>query len=262
MAHLEYQRKRVSGEYVGISEKVASTIELWGPINQLVQPPKELIVRITPSNNIQLEKLDPIKDSRRAYRITAAQPQLIKLQALNNQEIWDFIVLDIEPKTYMNLTAEKIEFIRQLFKEGGPVARKENFPVSAMLACACAESGYGTSSIYKKTGNPFNLQKPDSWAYPKCTTLTNKTENKLNEKAKPAPFCTASSLAEATRQWCEWIRYFPNKTSVSNILAYRNNPMRFAEELYRVGFADSKRERTKEYASLLKRYAFERYDQF
>lgn len=261
MAHFEYQRKRVSSQYVGIGEKTSSTIELWGSINQLVQPPKELSLRLTPADKIKVEKLDPIKEQRRGYRITPSQPQLIRVEALNNQEVWDSMILDIEPKTYIYLTTEKKEFIRKLFKEGGPVARKEGFPVSAMLACACAESGYGTSSIYKKTGNPFNLQKPAHFAYPKCVTLTNKTVNKDNENAKPAPFCTASSLAEATRQWCEWIRFFPNAASVASILAYRNNPTRFAEELYRVGFADSKRERTREYATLLTRYALERYDQ-
>lgn len=94
-------------------------------------------------------------------------------------------------------TSEQWLFIDTLIKVGGPVTKANLLPPAAMVACAIEESGYGTSAIYKKTGCPFNLQRPKSYTWVRCNTTSIKTCVKKNQEGKKciewkkAPFCIA-----------------------------------------------------------------------
>ena len=145
----------------------------------------------------------------------------------------------------------KEDFIRKMAAAGSLYASMNNLPLQAMLACACAESGFGTSKIYQMTGCPFNLQKPAEWSYPQCAIMKIDTVNKAGEKARPAPFCMANTLEEAGRLWCEWLLNWPNPSPRNTLLALRNDPKQFAANLFLVGFAEGKKANTEEFAKLI-----------
>jgi hypothetical protein len=160
--------------------------------------------------------------------------------------------------------AEALAFIRCLAEDGGKTAKANNLPVGAMLACACQESMFGTSKIYQKTGNPFNLQK---WPHIKWPVTSDIfwSETKISEdppKFLRAPFNCATSLGDAVRQWCEWILHYgdadgpPGQMSakapaVANtqvqarrdrLLGYRTNVLDFTFNLPLVGFGENQTE--------------------
>lgn len=143
------------------------------------------------------------------------------------------------------------EFIEKLAVSAKPWTDKYNYPLAALIACACAESGFGTSSIYKITGCPFNLQKPSHWKYPKCRIRHLKTINKEGEEAKLSPFCCAESLRDAARLWCEWISYFPNPDPRAKLEGFRSDAKLFAANLHLVVFAEGKASKTKKFADLI-----------
>lgn len=143
------------------------------------------------------------------------------------------------------------EFIEKMAADGKPWANKYNYPLAAMIACACAESGFGTSSIYKITGCPFNLQKPSHWTYPTCRIRQLPTINKVGEKAKLSPFCCAENLSDAARLWCEWINFFPNPKPKATLEGFRNDAKLFAANLHLVVFAEGKAENTKKFGDLI-----------
>jgi hypothetical protein len=145
----------------------------------------------------------------------------------------------------------KEDFIRKMAAAGSLYASMNDLPLQAMIACACEESGFGTSKIYLMTGCPFNLQKPAEWKYPQCTIMKIGTVNKAGEKAKPAPFCVANTLEDAGRLWCEWILNWPNKSPRDTLLALRKIPKQFAVNLFLVGFAEGKKANTEKFAKLI-----------
>jgi flagellum-specific peptidoglycan hydrolase FlgJ len=73
------------------------------------------------------------------------------------------------------VTDPKHRFLFKLNEEGGKVARDNNLPVPAMLACAAAESGWGGSDIFQATGCHFNLQRPSWYTWMKCKTIKLQT---------------------------------------------------------------------------------------
>ncbi|MBS1795130.1 MAG: hypothetical protein JSS81_14825 [Acidobacteria bacterium] len=143
------------------------------------------------------------------------------------------------------------DFIEKMAASGKPWADFYNYPLAAMIACACAESGFGTSGIYKLTGCPFNLQKPSHWQYPKCQIKYLKTVNKEGEDPKPSPFCCANNLNDAARLWCEWINYFPNAGPRKKLEGYRADAKLFAANLHLVVFAEGKAANTKKFGDLI-----------
>lgn len=152
------------------------------------------------------------------------------------------------------------DFIETMAKEGCLWAYINDLPLPAMVACACGESGFGTSHIYIVTGCPFNLQKPKDWKYPECKIIPLQTINKQGEKPKLAPFCRADSLGDAARLWCEWILHWPNGRNRTLLLAYIGSPKEFARNLHLVGFAEGKRANTEKFAKLIDAHDLLKYD--
>lgn len=261
MAHFEIQGKRISKQTKSALKNQQLVVGLWGPLNTFVNPSQEIDVIAVPSSAARVERSSkPIDHNVRKWRITGLNSAKVKIQAKASNQTWDSFDLDIKPASYKFLTKEKQKFIEDMAREGKDVAKKYDFPLSSMLACACAESSFGTGNIYKRTGNPFNLQKPADWNYPKCKTERHSTENKPGEKAKPSPFCIAKSLAEAARYWCEWIEHYPNRSNRDKLLAFRHLPKAFAENLFLVGFANSNRNATREFGTVLAQFELQRYD--
>jgi hypothetical protein len=143
------------------------------------------------------------------------------------------------------------DFIDKMAEAGRANAVLYQYPLSAMIACACGESGFGTSLIYKVTGCPFNLQKPPEWIHPVCKTIPLNTVNKPGEKPKPAPFCSAANLGEAGRLWCEWIAYWPNKKARDALVALAGDAVAFAAALHLVGFAASSKAASRKFGELI-----------
>lgn len=136
-----------------------------------------------------------------------------------------------------SLTADQQLFVRALIVEGVPVALKNLLPPSALLACACAESGFGTAPIYLKTGCPFNLQKPRHYTWITCETIRLETiGSNVDKKTVWVDFCKTKTLAEAAQVWCDWILNWPYKPNRARILKQRLNGDGFARTLPWVGF--------------------------
>jgi hypothetical protein len=143
-----------------------------------------------------------------------------------------------------------LEFVDALIEAGGPVAKANDLPAAAMVACGIAESARGESRIYRTTRCPFNLQKPSHYSWVHCGTITLKTGTKTDAAGRVvetmyAPFCVAVGhtqeewLADATRIWCEWVLGWPNLGARNQLLASRHNPEAFARSLPLVGFGEA-----------------------
>ena len=152
------------------------------------------------------------------------------------------------------------DFIKSMNVAGTDWAKRYRYPLSAMIACACVESGFGTSGIYKQTCCPFNLQKPSSWLYPQCTVRLIKTVNKPGEEARFTTFRVADDLYDSARLWCEWISHWPSGSARSTLESYRNDARRFAASLYIVGFANNSKAATQKFADLIDTKGLTRFD--
>ena len=144
----------------------------------------------------------PIAANARKWQITGLASGVVRVEARawGKSESWSWFELNVEPGFYQFLTPDKKKFIEDLAKAGKAMAKQYGYPLSAMLACACSESGYGSSEIYKKTNCPFNLQRPAAWSYPNCETATSDTKGKFGSNdAQPAPFlhCQGSERCRA-----------------------------------------------------------------
>ena len=156
----------------------------------------------------------------------------------------------------------KEEFLQKVAAACAPIVRKNKLPVSSMLACAALESGWGTGKIYLETNNLFSMQKWPWVPYPITTrTLWRVTQIQTvpTIKTAKAPFNTATDLADAGRQWCEWILHYGaadgppgniserapkafNAGAISRrmqLLSMVADPARFARNLYLVSFGES-----------------------
>ncbi len=158
---------------------------------------------------------------------------------------------------------DKEAFLQDVATQCGPVVRANGLPVSSMLACAAVESGWGNGQIFKDTKNLFSLQKWPWVPFPTTAqTLWRKTIIQTNPvKTALAPFNTATDLADAGRQWCEWITHYgdadgppgninKNARPASNawaigrrqqLLAMVDDPVRFASNLFLVSFGENAR---------------------
>jgi hypothetical protein len=259
MAHFVLKEKRISKQEIGLLKKDTVTVGLWGPMNTFVNPPKELEVVASPAGLVTIEKGNRV-GAVREWKIAGVAYGLARIEAKAGTQTWDSFHVDVVPRSYRFLTQEKRKFIAAMARAGRQKAKEYNYPLSAMIACACGESGFGTSAIYKRTGSPFNLQKPADWEYPKCETEAHSTENKPGEAAKPAPFCKASSLNDASRLWCEWIAHHPREAARNQLLSLRDKPKDFAASLFLVNFANSSKVATKEFGVLLERFELQRFD--
>jgi hypothetical protein len=147
-------------------------------------------------------------------------------------------------------TGLSLDFVESLIQSGGPVAKANDLPAAAMVACGIAESARGTSPIYRTTRCPFNLQKPPHYTWVHAGTITLRTGTKTDKKSGRilqemyAPFCVALGrtqeqwLADATRIWCEWVLGWPILGARKQVLASRHNPEAFARALPLVGFGE------------------------
>jgi len=154
------------------------------------------------------------------------------------------------------------QFLQKVAAACGPAVRQNGLPVSAMLACAAVESGWGTGTIYKETGNLFSMQKWPWVKYPTTArTLWRDTviQTEPVRKTAKAPFNTAIDLADAGRQWCEWIASYgdadgppgnidPKAKPAAHagaigrrkqLLGMAGDPLQFARNLYLVSFGES-----------------------
>jgi hypothetical protein len=141
----------------------------------------------------------------------------------------------------MVYTDEQRDFIVSLATMGCFYTNKYHFPVAAMVACGCLESGYGTSHHYIATHCPFNLQKPANWIYPQCPVTPPRETFKDREGTQKTrvQFCIATDLGDSARLFCEWIAYWPDKNVSIQLKAVGNNAIEFARRLPRVGFGTS-----------------------
>jgi hypothetical protein len=268
MAHFELNGKRISNETIGLFKRERITVGLWGAMNTLVSPPVEIDVTASPSDGATAERSKlPIANKVRKWDLTGLKAMKVTIAARVGMQTWDSFELDVRPPSYKFLRKEQQQFIEDLANAGRARAKEFDLPLSSMIACGCGESTFGTSDIYKRTGCPFNLQKPADWDYPKCDVEAHSTENKPGEDAKPAPFCKATNLAEAARLWCEWIVHYsevggkPTRGSArSQLLALRKDPKAFASNLFLVNFAASIRSRTEEFGNLLEQHELRRFD--
>ena len=175
-------------------------------------------------------------------------------------------------------TSEQYLFMDTLIVFGGPVAKTNDLPTSAMVACGIVESGYGritkddgTETIYKRTGCPFNLQRPSWYAWVKCNTISIRTctATKVTDgkreciEWKIAPFCVASGndegerLADSARLWCEWILGWPQKAVRDKMLSLRHKPEEFTLNLPSVGFGEASKhaENSQKFLAALRKHA-------
>jgi len=241
MANFQINGKPISKQTIAATRQKPTSVGLWGFLNTFVAPSQEIDVVATPSAGIKLErgKVSPNGEVRE-WQITARDVMKVKIEAKAASETWDSFFLDVATTSWNQfLTPAKRKFAEDMAAAGRAKAKEAGFPLSAMVACACSEGAWGTSAIYKRTGCPFNLQKPADWEYPKCEIETNPTENKEGEKAKPAPFCKATSLSDAARLWCEWIAHYPRESARKQLIGFANSPKAFVEHLFLVGFADN-----------------------
>ena len=251
-----------NGQKVSAPLQQMIVVGLWGPLNTFVTPSQELTVEAAPSEAAKVKRsVLPIQGNVRKWEITGLKPIEVTVAAKAGSETWSSFVLDVKPSGWKFLTPEKQKFIEDLAKLGKPWASKFGYPLSAMLACGCSESLHGTSEIYKRTKNPFNLQKPVDWEYPKCETESLGTINKVGDtSAKPATFCLAKDLGDAARQWCEWIAHYPREAARDQLLTFKGSPKTFAEKLFLVGFADNKEAKTKEFGTVWQQFELGRFD--
>jgi hypothetical protein len=163
----------------------------------------------------------------------------------------------------MKLTDEQEAFLQKLASGGAAEARRNNLPVSAMLACACQETSFGTHGVFLQTNNPFHLQKWPWVLYPTSAgslrIRTNVAPPGVPEVWRVTFFNTAPDLPDAVRQWCEWILHYGEadgppgnenphfkqvavpaaKAKRDRLLALRDKPVEFADNLLLVGFGNS-----------------------
>lgn len=186
------------------------------------------------------------------------------------------------PKAAASADAGREAFLQSVVAACGPMVRAAGLPVSAMLACAAVESGWGTGAIYRETGNLFSLQKWPWVLYPRTgrTLWRDTVIQTIPRKTAKAPFNTARDLQDAGSQWCEWIKYYgttmgppgsmdqnrPQKvdnphaaSSRIRLMAMASDPLRFARNLYLVGFGESLAH-GELYASVLEQNHLTRFD--
>ncbi len=249
-----------AGEKVTVPAQQVITVELWGPLNTYVTSSQELTVEASPSDAARVKRsILPIHGNVRKWEITGLRPTEVTIAAKAGSQTWCSFVLNVKPASWVNLTPEKMQFLDDLADQGREALGV--LPLSAMLACAGVESLYGTSLIYQHTHNPFNLQKPDEQAYPICQTIPQCTFSTGNEAhCGKAPFCTATSLTDAVRQWREWIENSANIPGRNVLMGLTGSPRAFAENLYRVGFANNEKARTAEYGVIWQQYKLGDYD--
>lgn len=239
-------------------------------MNNLENPPKKIDVTAMPSDGVKLERsMLPITNMVRKWKLTGMKTMKVTIAAQASTQRWDSFVLDVMPTSYKFLLKEQREFIENLATAGRAAAKQFDLPLSAMIACACGESRFGMSKIFKTVTNcPFNIQKPADWDFPKCEVVTSETKNKPSDtKNKPAPFCKAKNLADAARIWCEWIVHYSEvggkplrESARTQLLTMRRDPKAFASNLHLVNFAASIKSETEKFGMLLEQHELRRFD--
>ncbi|MBL8176219.1 MAG: hypothetical protein JNK48_16190 [Bryobacterales bacterium] len=175
---------------------------------------------------------------------------------------------------------DKESFFQRVNAEGSEIARRRPrpLPVSALLACAGVESGFGTGKIFKATGNLFSLQKWPKVPFPSTALGTQWMTTVIStnpHKTALAPFNRAEGIADAVRQWCEWIEHYGeadgppgnqhggvyNRGAVSSrerLMTMVRNPAEFAGNLWLVSFGEKQHAHV--YAKVLTENNLTRFD--
>lgn len=259
MAHFERKEHRISTRRLFTKPGGRVEIDLWGPMNQLVEPEVEVVVSSSDGATVAVEKSSrPIRNRRRGYTLVAKRTGNARISARTHdsegrRHEWDWfdaVIRDQSTSTAFSPASPRA-FIDRMARDGRAKVEAAGMPLAAMVACACGESGFGTSAIYKLTGCPFNLQRPWAWKWPDADIFELPTINKAGETAKNAPFCVADTLADAARFWCEWIEHWPNKKAKATLMSVANDARAFAANLHIVGFAAGRRENTQKFADLI-----------
>lgn len=264
MAHFEMKRTRVSQRTITSLRGEAFKYELWGPFDRNGD---EVKVQLRPAAGAVNRKRQ-LDDNRQHYELTCPGAARIRLVAMAGVDEWDWMEVDVVTKSWaLFLDKDKQAFCEKMAAAAVKAAKENDLPLSGMLACAMSESLWGTSDIFKQTGCPFNLQRPDDWVYPKCKTKPIGTKNKAGSDAvAPAAFCCADSLEDAARLFCEWVTHFgesakpPRTAGRDQLLKSRTKPKEFAENLFLVGFADSKKALTAEFGVVWEKFGLGRFD--
>ncbi|MBL8589768.1 MAG: hypothetical protein JNK46_14650 [Methylobacteriaceae bacterium] len=265
MAHFELNRTRVSQKRLPAVRGTPFVYDLWGPFDRNGD---EVTVQLRPAVAGAVNRKLKLDDNRQRYELISSGAARIRLEAMAGADEWDWFDVDVATKSWaLFLDTDKQAFCWKMAEASVKAAKDNDIPLSGLLACAMSESKWGTSDIFKQTGCPFNLQKPVDWLYPKCKTMALKTKNKAGSDAvAPATFCVAESLEDAARLFCEWVLHFgesakpPRTTGRDLLLKSRSKPKEFAESLYLVGFADSKKELTKEFGVVWESFGLGRFD--
>ena len=136
------------------------------------------------------------------------------------------------------VSSTQYQFLFKLNESGGKVAYDNDLPVPAMLACAAAESGWGSpkNAIFQATGCHFNLQKPSWYTWMKCRTVKLKTDGQGLGTLVWVDFCAADTWADSVGLWCTWILNYPHEGHRNEVLAARHSPRDFCAKLPKVGF--------------------------
>lgn len=265
MAHFELNRTRVSQQRIAGQRSTPFVYDLWGPFDRNGD---EVKVQLRPAVAGAVNRKLKLDDNRQRYELIAPGAARIRLVAMGGVDDWDWIEVDIATKSWWQfIDKDKRAFCESLAAAAVKTATDNDIPLSGLLACAMSESLWGTSDIFQQTGCPFNLQKPVDWLYPKCKTMALKTKNKAGSNAvAPATFCVAEGLEDAARLFCEWVLHFgesakpPRTGGRDQLLKSRKKPKEFAENLNLVGFADSKKELTKEFGKVWEDFGLGRFD--
>ncbi len=259
MAHFERKQHRISTRRLFTRPGGRVEIDLWGPMNQLIEPEEEVVVSSSDGATATVTKSTrPISNRRRGYELKALRTGTARIRARTHDgegrwHEWDWFNFVIRDESSAGTFAPATDraFIDRMARDGRDACKAAGLPLAAMVACACGETGFGTSSIYKLTGCPFNLQRPWDWKWPDADIFEIPTVNKEGERPKSAPFCVADSLAHAARLWCQWIEHWPNRKAKATLMSVASDARAFAANLFIVGFAAGKRENTEKFAKII-----------
>lgn len=128
-------------------------------------------------------------------------------------------------------------FLKKIIPEIQAVADQHGLPVSAIVAQAALETGWGRHMITDASGNnSFNLFgiKADSrWQGDRVAVTTTEYRDGVLQRER-ASFRAYDSIRESVEDYISFIKQQPR---YAQALQHTDNPQRFAQELQRAGYA-------------------------
>ena len=225
MAHFIQSGKRLSGQTFRITKGRRIRFGIWGPINTLVTPQKEVVIVSADPNIASVwSSNESITNNIRSWFVQGnneGSTQLYIRPSLNSSEIWDTVSVEV-----LKETAQEA-FINRVATEGESTTRRYGMPMSIMIAMAAKESGWGTgphmdiNSLFGITKHP-QLGRPGSgmpndW-YPACNEIDiRKTPSIKGKPSQPDYFCKARNYQHAVEIWCQNVKQHPNMGSYQSL---------------------------------------------